>query len=349
MNFGASASLSAPANPASPLGLDASDRNFLSAQTYRNGGVTVCSFKPFERISMINQASPQSFENRGTGLFAGRGIFPFTDPFRFVAAAQEYLNPSAVSFFIVANSRLSHQLLGTLASAKGVLLQGEARSLKEAADKIGEHPPEVMFLEWDPDGSTREDLENSLKSWNEPGVVLIVHSPSDALHAYQVHALDCLVMPIDREGVVRSVGDVLERVRLRRASKLGREFLGVLRSAPTFLRGVKRIPVRSNGRISFLRTDDVEWIEAQGDYVCLHVGSSKHLVRSKISAMEQQLGSPAFVRIHRSTIVNVERIRELQPLAYGDYAVVLVDGTRLTLSRSYRQRALLRLMQARSA
>jgi two-component system LytT family response regulator len=298
---------------------------------------------------MTNQASPHPVNNRGTELFPEGAFFPLTDPLRFVASAQEYLNPSSVSFLIVANPRLSRQLLGILASARGVMLQGEARSLKEAADRIGDRPPEVVFFEWNAAGSTREDLEHFLKSWKEPGVVLIVNSPSDALHAYQIHALDCLVMPIDREAVVRSIGHVLERVRLRRASLLGREFLGVLRSAPTFLRGVERIPLRSNGRISFLRTEDVDWIEAQGDYVCLHSGSTKHLVRSKISSMEQQLGSPAFVRIHRSTLVNVEKIRELQPLSYGDYAVVLVNGTRLTLSRSYRQRTLVRLMQTRSA
>jgi two-component system LytT family response regulator len=98
-----------------------------------------------------------------------------------------------------------------------------------------------------------------------------------------------------------------------------------------------------------LRTEEIDWLEAQGDYVCLHSGTKKHLVRNKISTLEQQLGTTAFVRIHRSIIVSIDRIRELQPLMYGEYTVVLADGTRLTLSRSYRQRALDLLTQVRSA
>ena len=103
------------------------------------------------------------------------------------------------------------------------------------------------------------------------------------------------------------------------------------------------IMVRSGGRITFVRVDDVDWIEAQGDYICLHTQGKKHLIREKISDMETQLSPENFLRIHRSTMVNVTRIREMQPMFHGEYAVVLQDGTRLTMSRSFRDRVFERL------
>ena len=107
-----------------------------------------------------------------------------------------------------------------------------------------------------------------------------------------------------------------------------------------------RILVKSGGRISFLRSEDIDWIEAQGDYVRIHTNGKKHMMREKISRLERQLPDQKFIRIHRSTIVNIDRIREMQPLSYGDYAVILLDGTRLTLSRSYRQHVFQRITSA---
>jgi len=105
-----------------------------------------------------------------------------------------------------------------------------------------------------------------------------------------------------------------------------------------------RLLVKSSGRILLIRADEVDWVEAQGDYVCLHVQGKKHLARQKISRLDRELPSHMFLRIHRSTIVNLDRIKELQPLFYGEYAVILQDGTRLTMSRSFRERAFQRLI-----
>jgi two-component system LytT family response regulator len=104
--------------------------------------------------------------------------------------------------------------------------------------------------------------------------------------------------------------------------------------------------VKSAGKICFLKAEEIDWVEAERDYVRIHNGARKHLLRSTISGMEQQLPAERFLRIHRSTIVNVDRIREMQPLSYGEYAVILHDGTRLTLSRSFRERVFDRLVSA---
>jgi two-component system LytT family response regulator len=104
-----------------------------------------------------------------------------------------------------------------------------------------------------------------------------------------------------------------------------------------------RFIVKSGGRITFLRSSEIDWAEAQGDYVCLHVQGKKHLIRERISRLENQLPGNVFVRIHRSSIVNIDRIREMQPLFYGEYSVILQDGTRLTLSRSFKHKVFERL------
>jgi two-component system LytT family response regulator len=107
-----------------------------------------------------------------------------------------------------------------------------------------------------------------------------------------------------------------------------------------------RLMVKTAGRINFLRTEEIDYIEADRDYVRIHNGGRKHLLREKISKLEQQLPGDRFLRIHRSTIVNIDRIKEMQPLCYGEYSVILHDGTRLTLSRSFRERVFSRLVTA---
>ncbi len=104
-----------------------------------------------------------------------------------------------------------------------------------------------------------------------------------------------------------------------------------------------RLMVKSGGRIMFLRPEEIDWIAAQGDYVCLHVQEKKYLVRTKIGELELTFAPERFVRIHRSTLVAIDRIKEFQPLLYGEYAVTLLDGTKLMMSRSHRESVFRRL------
>ncbi|HEX9005787.1 MAG TPA: LytTR family DNA-binding domain-containing protein [Bacteroidota bacterium] len=104
-----------------------------------------------------------------------------------------------------------------------------------------------------------------------------------------------------------------------------------------------RLMVKSGGRIMFLRPEEIDWIAAQGDYVCLHVQDRKYLVRTKIGDLELTFAPDRFVRIHRSTLVAIDRIKEFQPLLYGEYVVTLLDGTKLTMSRSHRASVFRRL------
>jgi two-component system LytT family response regulator len=103
-------------------------------------------------------------------------------------------------------------------------------------------------------------------------------------------------------------------------------------------KALERLVIKSSSRVFFLRVEEIDWIEAAGNYLKLHVGDETHLLRETMNSLEGRLDSDRFLRVHRSTIVNIERVQELQPWFHGDYLVILRDGTQLTLSRSYRQK-----------
>ena len=100
----------------------------------------------------------------------------------------------------------------------------------------------------------------------------------------------------------------------------------------------ERLVIKTGGRVSFLKTAEIDWIESEGNYVRLHVGKETHLLRETLNQMEERLDSDQFLRIHRSTIVNLDRIKELQPWFHGEYRVLLQDGKQLLLSRKYREK-----------
>ena len=134
----------------------------------------------------------------------------------------------------------------------------------------------------------------------------------------------------------------LERARahLGRApdSEEAQQLLGAVDEFKSQGKGLERLIIKSAGRVFFLRAEEIDWIEAAGNYVRLHVGKETHLLRDTMSSLEARLDPKRFLRIHRSTMVNIERIQEMQPLFHGDYVVILRDGTQLNLSRGYRQR-----------
>ena len=159
-----------------------------------------------------------------------------------------------------------------------------------------------------------------------------------ALKAFDVHALDYLLKPFDRDRFSR-------RWRARASISSGRRtgicagacwrWCAISSRAPPRL---ERFVIKSGGRVFFVRADEIDWIEAAGNYVKLHVGTDAHLLRETMNAVEAQLSPDTFYRIHRCHIVNIERVKELQPWFNGEYVVLLRTGARLTLSRGYREK-----------
>jgi two-component system, LytTR family, response regulator len=159
-----------------------------------------------------------------------------------------------------------------------------------------------------------------------------------ALRAFDVHALDYLLKPFDRQRFHEAL--VRARQHLERPSNgdLERRLLELVQDLKPTPQRLERFVIKSGGRVFFVRADEIDWIEAAGNYVKLHVGTDAHLFRDTMNAIEAQLDSDTFFRIHRSHIVNIERVKELQPWFNGEYVVFLKNGTRLTLSRSYRDK-----------
>jgi two-component system, LytTR family, response regulator len=214
---------------------------------------------------------------------------------------------------------------------------GEASNGKEAVKQISQHNPDLVYLDVQmPELDGFEVLEG-LSLQNLPYIIFVTAYDQYALRAFEVNAIDYLLKPLDEERFrlsfqrAKSVIEKDERKDLRENLQA---LTGYLKRKAT-----ERILVKTGGRIYFIRATEIDWIEAQGNYVLLHVGKESHMVREPIGAMETELQGKGFLRIHRSTVVNVERIRELRQLLHGDYRVWLHDGTQLTLSRRYRNKA----------
>jgi two-component system, LytTR family, response regulator len=215
----------------------------------------------------------------------------------------------------------------------------------EALAALTQHDIDLLFLDVQMPGLDGFQTLDSLSSGLLPMIVFVTAFNDYALRAFDVSALDYLLKPFDRERFEKTLTRVEERLLNRAQAEMSgdlRAFLSTLSTtaAPTH---VSRFPVRANGEIYFIRVEDVDWIDAEGNYVALHAAGRRHLVRDTIKSLEDRLDPAKFVRVHRSAIINVDRLRKLQPYFHGEYVITLQDGTTLTSSRTYsdRLRALL--------
>ena len=208
----------------------------------------------------------------------------------------------------------------------------------EAIDAIGGFEPDLVFLDVQMPGASGFEVIEAVGAARMPLVVFVTAYDQYALRAFDVHALDYLLKPFDRErfheALVRARQTLERAVERRSRAASARARAGSQADAQR----LDRFVIKSGGRVFFVRADEIDWIEAAGNYVKLHVGNDAHLFRETMNAIEAQLDSDTFFRIHRSHIVNIERVKELQPWFNGEYVVVPANGTRLTLSRSYRDK-----------
>ena len=217
-----------------------------------------------------------------------------------------------------------------------VAVVGEYGDGQQAIDAIRLHRPDLVFLDVQMPSVDGFGVLRALEGEVLPYVVFVTAYDQYALKAFEVHALDYVLKPFNAE----RFSQALQRARAaiaRRDDRDGGVDKDRLRSLVASLtaeqREKQRIVVKSSGRVFFVKVDDIDWIEAEGNYVRLHMGAQSHLLRETMKGMEAALDPERFIRIHRSTIVNTERIKELQPLFHGEYAVLLQDGTRLVASR----------------
>jgi two-component system LytT family response regulator len=229
-----------------------------------------------------------------------------------------------------------------LAGERDVQIIGECSDGRGAAAAIRRQVPDLVFLDIQiPEWDGFEVLEN-LSGDELPVIVFVTAYDEHALRAFDAHALDYLLKPVARDRFRESLDRARVRVRERRAAGLVDERLLALKAerdaAAIGRRSLTRIAVKSSGGAFFVRPEEVDWIEAADNYVRLHVGATSHLVRESLRTLEIKLDSRMFLRVHRSAIVNVDAIRELQPWFHGDHVMILRSGARLTCSRRYDER-----------
>ena len=215
---------------------------------------------------------------------------------------------------------------------------GEAKDGASATAAIQKLRPDLAFLDVEMPNGSGFDVIDSVGAAKMPFVVFVTAYDKYALKAFDVHAIDYLLKPFDRD----RFRDALTRVRHQfervTGGELERRLLQLVQDLTPAQQRLERFVIKSGGRVFFVPTGEIDWIEAAGNYVKLHVGTDEHLFRETMNAIEAKLNPDAFFRIHRSHMVNVERIRELQPWFNGEYVVFLKNGTRLTLSRGYREK-----------
>jgi two-component system LytT family response regulator len=212
---------------------------------------------------------------------------------------------------------------------------------RQAVDSIRRRTPDLVFLDVQMPGKTGFDVIEEVGWEIFPYVIFVTAHDRYAIRAFEVNALDYLLKPIDDERFDLAFQRARDTLAADRDRKFGQRLASVLGDvgAHSPKSGLAdRIIVRSAGRVVFVKIPEIDWVEAAGDYVTLHVGKKSLLSGETISEMEQKLQAKGFTRIHRSTIVNIDRIAEMHPLDNGEYRLLLRDGTDLKLSRSYRHR-----------
>ena len=223
-----------------------------------------------------------------------------------------------------------------LAFEGDVEVVGECAGSQEAIAFIQERHPDLVFLGLRTPETDGFSVVESLPTGNPPSVVFVSEGDQYAARAFDVHAVDYLLKPLDAARIRRALDRARVQIRQRNGSHLDQRLSTLANTLGARTRQVDRLVIKSAGRIMFLRTDKIDWIEAADNYVKLHVGVESHLLRETLGSLEARLDGAKFVRIHRSTLVNIDRMREMQPWFHGDYVVILEDGTRLNLSRTYR-------------
>jgi two-component system, LytTR family, response regulator len=203
--------------------------------------------------------------------------------------------------------------------------------------------PDLIFLDIEMPGMSGMEIAQQLQGRDSPFIVFVTAYDKYALEAFKVQAIDYILKPICEEKVRDVMKRIAERVRLHRwqevDSRLGTIIQMIERQKKELpMPGeLDRFTIKNRDRIYFIETSSIDWIQADGNYVTLHTGCNKHLLRIKMNQLEERLNSKLFVRVHRSTIVNIQSIKELRPFFNGSYLILLTDNTKIYSSRGYRE------------
>ncbi len=218
-----------------------------------------------------------------------------------------------------------------------VEIVGECGDGLDALAAIRRERPDVVFLDMQMPGCSGLEVVERLTDDHRPEIIFVTAHDRFAVDAFATHAIDYLLKPFGPERLQQALARAIEHISIRRAGDLGRKLETLLATPKS--RAPERLAVRSDGRVVFVKPGEILWVEAANNYCILHLADARRLMlRETLSSVERRLGAVEFARVNRSAIVRVDQVKELHPVTYGDYVVVLQDGTRLSLSRNLRGR-----------
>jgi two-component system LytT family response regulator len=232
---------------------------------------------------------------------------------------------------LVARRRI-RRLLGP---EPGVTIAGECADGASALKAIAAERPDLVFLDVQMPELDGFEVVKAVPPSELPAIVFVTAFDRYALRAFDVHAIDYLLKPFTRERFRTALARAQSRLERRGRHEGLAALIEELRARPRYL---ERVAVRGAGRIVLVDLTSIDWLEAADNYIRLHVGTREYLMRETLSTLEKQLDPDRFARIHRSVIVQIDRVAALHPATHGDFEVRLRDGTRLMLSRTWRER-----------
>lgn len=247
---------------------------------------------------------------------------------------------------IVDDEPLARERIRTLLAGQTAFeILGECANGAAAVDAIRQHAPDLLFLDVQMPGMDGFEVLRSLDPKIVPEVIFVTAYDKHALAAFEVHALDYLLKPFKPARFLEAVERARERIQNRTSGDLNERLRSLIEACRPASAHSNRLAVKTADRIIFLKTGQIDWIEAAGNYAVLHVGKDTHIMRETLGALESRLDPAQFLRVSRSALVNVEQIKELQPLFKGEYQVVLHNGQQLAMTRGIREvQALLRII-----
>ena len=259
--------------------------------------------------------------------------------------------PAKIRTLIVDDEPLARRNLRVLLEKDPhIEILDECRNGREAVKAINTLSPDLIFLDIQMPEMDGFDVLEHVGPEHIQAIIFVTAFDQYALKAFDVHALDYLLKPFDDERFANALHRAKSQIEARQINKLTQRLLALLEGRETERKVslqqpeyLTRLMIKVSGRVVLLKVDDIDFIEADGNYAKLHVGRKAHLLREKMHDLEGRLDPAKFVRIHRSVIVNLDRIKEMHPHFNGDYIVVLEDGKQLRLSRTRRENLVHRL------
>jgi two-component system LytT family response regulator len=239
---------------------------------------------------------------------------------------------------IVDDEPLARELLRSmLAEHRDIEIIGECGDGESAIATINRDAPDLLFLDIQMPEYDGFEVLQAIPPDRMPVIIFVTAYDRYALKAFEVEAIDYLLKPFDEERLSRALARVRTRLSGGSDPKIVQQMVAILQQLHARPAYIERLPIKSHDRVFFQSVQEIDWLEADGKYIKVHVGKEIHTIREGMTRLQMELDPARFLRISRSAIVNIDRIKELRPWFQGDYMVVLKDGKQLPSTRSYRE------------